>query len=500
MTTTRYVQGGAQLTANRPSVWRVWAGRIGLALLLGGLAWAAWRTHRPGHYWGDDFALYLRQARSLLGDQSVSDVIADNRFMLDHSYRTDFSPPVYPWGWPIMLSIPVAMVGLDVDRLMILSLALFVGSLYLWYRFAAGRIGRILALLGMVLIGTSPIYIDWTEHLHSELPYMVFAFATLVILDRTRGRWTASWHGGAVVGLLAAVAFSVRREGIALVMAIGVAQLADGVFRDPKVRWRAVMPAVAFVVFLGVLQLLLPSTLIPRYPQNSLANVIRFGGTYSQRIGEMIGLDMSVVGWMLISFGLGGWALAIRIDWRRHLPGVAFLVFVMAIGGSFFIPAGRYFSTAVPLLILGALMIPGSLARDSGAKRSLLIASTILVVAPLIWSNGVKAFQEAETADHLNPAVKEGPNRADAVEMFEAVKRSTDADTVVGFFKARAMTLYTDRRAVQVKEADPFNPESQFDALVVRIDELSDDDRAELDRSFDVEWSNETFKLVRRSD
>jgi hypothetical protein len=61
------------------------------------------------------------------------------------------------------------------------------------------------------------------------------------------------------------------------------------------------------------------------------------------------------------------------------------------------------------------------------------------------------------------------------------------------------MTLYTDRRAVQVKEADPFNPESQFDALVVRIDELSDDDRAELDRSFDVEWSNETFKLVRRS-
>jgi hypothetical protein len=42
-----------------------------------------------------------------------------------------------------------------------------------------------------------------------------------------------------------------------------------------------------------------------------------------------------------------------------------------------------------------------------------------------------------------------GPDDPKVTPMFAAVKRYTRTDDVVAFMRARAMTLYTDRRAVQ---------------------------------------------------
>jgi hypothetical protein len=42
--------------------------------------------------------------------------------------------------------------------------------------------------------------------------------------------------------------------------------------------------------------------------------------------------------------------------------------------------------------------------------------------------------------------------------MFVAVKQSTLPDDVVLFFRARAMTLYTDRRAIQGINLEPLLP------------------------------------------
>lgn len=60
------------------------------------------------------------------------------------------------------------------------------------------------------------------------------------------------------------------------------------------------------------------------------------------------------------------------------------------------------------------------------------------------------------------------------------------------------MTLYTDRRAVQIDEADPLNPNSEFDVLVVRSDEVDEEDRLAIDGNYVVEWSNETFEVLTR--
>ena len=43
-----------------------------------------------------------------------------------------------------------------------------------------------------------------------------------------------------------------------------------------------------------------------------------------------------------------------------------------------------------------------------------------------------------------------GPADPNAIQMFDAVRATTDEDDVIGFFRARAMNLYSDRRSLQV--------------------------------------------------
>lgn len=421
-------------------------------------------------------------------------MIADNHYMLGHSSQSDFSPPAYPWGWPLILAIPVQLLGLDLDQLKLVSLVLFGAMLVGYYLYSIGRAGFWRSIAGVLLIGTSPIYIDWTDLLLSELPFMAFAFAGLIAIDRTRGLWTSSRWSGAASGVLAAAAFSIRREGLALMVAIGVAIIADRVLADRERRWRALTPFLSFALVVVLLQIVLPSTLAPQYPENTILNAVRFGNTIARLIGMTVG--SLTVGWTVVVLGFSGWALALLSDWRKHAPTVAYLLAVMAVASTFFIPSERYFSTAVPLLVLGFLMTPSLFTEERRGLVSGLAAVVVLLVAPLIWSNIDRALTEAQDSDLSNGVAKVGPDRPEAVEMFEAVLQETTDGDVVGFFKARAMTLYTNRRSVQIHEADPLNPGSQFDVLVLRTDEIPVEYRSDIEKGYDVVWFNEDFVLL----
>ena len=74
-----------------------------LALVVGALAVIMYSTHRAGHWWGDDWALYIRQAKGLL-DGHPNRVLTQNEFTVNASDGPEFSPPLYPWGFPLILA------------------------------------------------------------------------------------------------------------------------------------------------------------------------------------------------------------------------------------------------------------------------------------------------------------------------------------------------------------------------------------------------------------
>src|SRR4051794_31942315 len=76
-----------------------------------------------GHVWGDDFAGYILQARSLL-DGRMREEIEENRFTVAHSDQR-MAPVAYPWGTPLLLAPVLAARGLDLLALKHVNLLCF---------------------------------------------------------------------------------------------------------------------------------------------------------------------------------------------------------------------------------------------------------------------------------------------------------------------------------------------------------------------------------------
>src|SRR5690606_24612229 len=95
----------------------------------------------------------------------------------------------------------------------------FCWFLLMWYRLARPRLGPGLAVGGMVVLALSPQYVRWTELIQSEIAFLAVAMSALVVLDlpATRRALIGSrtpWWPLVAVGVVAAFAFTVRREGL----------------------------------------------------------------------------------------------------------------------------------------------------------------------------------------------------------------------------------------------------------------------------------------------
>jgi hypothetical protein len=323
-----------------------------------------------------------------------------------------------------------------------------------------------------------------------------------------------------LLGVGAAAAFSVRREGLAMTAAIGGAQLGllttgapslRALVRDRHLLARLAIPHLSSLATVYGLQWALPSTLVPQYSGTSIRNTYRFGQRHLRNVAEVVGLkrpwdrDAIVLGSKVLGtiaeYGLlvaaaAGIVLALWIHRRRDLHLVVFGMVAFAIGGSFRSPLNRYVATVAPLLLLLGLTalvsIPGRRLRRVGYGAALL--ATCAIVAGNLASIHVRL----QNTDKFlaQGAVEFGPTHPSAIEMFDVVVANSDPDDVVAGPKARALTLMTDRRSIQVDQYRPL-PDDWTPHLVV-VERNSSTEALLLDEEADRYteiWSNTRFAV-----
>jgi hypothetical protein len=497
---------------------------IGLALLVGGMATLMFASHRPGHWWGDDWALYLRQAKSLV-DGNPGEITADNEFTVTRSLGAPFSPPLYPWGFPLLLAPFIAVVGVDIDALTIvpvLSTCVFACA---WFALVRHRLGTTVAFVSTPAITLGPLLFSWTELIQSELPFLAVTFGLLVALDRAVASRVLTDPTGrllplVLLGVGVAAAFTVRREGLAMSAAVVGAQLGlltTGApprrewFRDIQLTARLAIPHLAALATVYALQWTLPSTLVPKYDGTSIRNTYRFGDRHIKNIAEVIGVkrpwdrQIVVLGspalgtvtiWALLLLALVGVVTAVTIHRRRDLHLVAYGVVAFAIGGSFRSAINRYMTTVGPIVLLLALV---GLASVVGWRhRWIGLAAAGLVAAALVTGNLANANLRIDSATRTADAgaVEFGPTHPTAVEMFEVVEANSGPDDVVAGPKARALTLVTDRRAIQVDQYRPLPDDWSPELVVVEIGSPTDlEMRTEHSDRYAEIWSNSRFAV-----
>jgi hypothetical protein len=500
---------------------------LGLVVAVSGIL--AVLLHRNGHTQGDDFALYLRQARSIF-EGDIGAVVADNRFAVLNSDAA-FSPIAYPWVWPLLLSPFVHLWGLDYDRLKLVEVGVFMAWLVLMHGIVRRRVGRVAALATIAVIGTAPLYLAHTDQLLTEFPHLLAVALFLWWYDRIRrdGTLLTATRGQLVTaGVLVTLAFNVRREGLALLGVIAVVQLYDLLtsspqsrspqLRSPQLRsvagladrlrttWREIAtPYVAFAVSAIGFQLLLPTALLPDNG-NSPSFIPDRLGEFPEILTDQLGLGQHP----LVGIAILGVAAAGAVIGVRRRPALDGSLLVLAVGSTLMIgthlrrvdrywfqvtPWVLYFVT-VALLAFTALVLRH---RAAVVRLVAMVPLVAVVVAHLVVLPG--KIDEARAFDAAG-RVQSGPSNPRVAPIFEAVSAFTPPDAVVAYFRARTMTLLTDRRSFQTKNLERIAQNADYFAqrrgstywqpeLELRTARLS---------GFEEVWSDSTWILWRTPD
>lgn len=448
-------------------------------------------NHFSGHDWGDDFALYMRQARALaMGN--IGEVISDNRFAVDNSGWNTFSPYTYPWGWPLLIAPLYSLFGLNYEVVKVVEVVALCVFLWTFFTMTRRRAGSLAATLVTLLIGLSPLYIGGTDTVLSDIPYLGFAGLSLWWMDRCRGRGLlgdVSRNQLVILGLLLAYTYNVRREGITLLFTLaalhlallaGLAVHARSVRVLRKVDWKKVaVPYLSFGLAVFAFHLLLPTVLLPRAPGAGFENISSRAIFYEDILAQQIGLQqpgspMELFGSEFIAqralvylVVLAGIGLILRL-WYRLQEDISLAAFLICSALLMLISPyqeGRYLYTITPFLFYFAYQALPTMATfvTQGSRLVVRVCS----IAPALAVFGLVTLNARDTAQatdyHLEyHYIVHGPESPDAQQMFTAVQGLTRAEDVILFFRARAMTLYTDRRSIMGANLEQLLPRSDW--------------------------------------
>ncbi len=334
------------------------------------------------------------------------------------------------------------------------------------------------------MFATAPLYLAHTDQLLTEFPHLAAVALVIWWYDRIRRNatlLTASTTQLIWLGALVALAYNVRRESLVLLGVIAVMMLYDvwcdrsiwesrvgGAVRSGREHWRRIVtPFASFAACATLAQLLLPTDLLPSNG-NSRSFLDDRMKEFPEILSEQIGLgENTSIGVAILLVAAVGIVIGLRR--RPALDGPLALLAVLstlAISTHFrrvdrywfqVTPWVIYFAT-VALVAAGAWVGAELAARRPQATR-LATAATVVALIPLgalVVAHGVVLAGDISDAREYNNAGREqsGPSNPSVAPIFDAVNRLTPPDAIVVHFRARTMTLLTDRLSFQTKDLD----------------------------------------------
>ena len=507
--------------ASAPTLVR--AAALGALVLTAGLVAVA--LHRTGHTQGDDFALYLRQARSLF-DGDTTTVVADNRFSVLNS-DSGFSPLAYPWGWPLLLAPFVHVWGFDYDRLKLVEVAAFCIWLILMHGIVRRRLGPIVAFAFVAVFATAPEFLEHTDELLTEFPHLAAVAAVIWWYDRVRAGHTlltAPPGNLVVLGALVTVAFNIRRESVVLLAVIAVMQLVDVWRATPQHRpsalvdtvrawWRPIItPFVTFAVAAITFQLLLPTDVLPDNG-NSRRFLDDRWGEYPGILTDQLGLGVHpAIGIAILALAAVGAVIGVRQRPLLDTPLLLLGLFTAIVIGSHLRKVDRYWFQVTPwvlyfvtvALVAAAQLVVRRRASTGTGERSgrtgqVALAVAVLPLLALVVAHISVLPARVSDVDDFNAAgrVQFGPAHPDVAPVFDAVNDLTPPDAVIAYYRARTMTLLTDRRTIQTYDVERIRDNTDYWVQRKNSSYWQPDlDMVEArDAGFTEVWSNNRFTI-----
>jgi hypothetical protein len=411
------------------------------------------------HEWGDDWASYVMQAVAIAqGD--TADFLARNAFTMRES--THFlGPDAYPWGFPVFLApFTLACGPLNIFCLKFLNLIFW--ALFLWalHIFLARRLPPLESSLILAIFAASPVLLQFVDIVQSDIAFLFFSTLALVLVERINN----SLYEKALLGLVIFLAFFVRTNGLLLLPTLFLTQ-AFAYFQtqprlklDPKrILTNDLVPYYVFGLLALANFLLFPAGDGLHFARLSVISPASLAANLSMYFSlpaaffEPLPHALIVYG-ILLPFFLGG----LTPHFKRDFHIVAYLLLSFALFILWPETQGiRFLFPLLPFFVYFAYQ--GMTATSFALTERFQLAGLwltrgfwLVILAVFAWTS--------LSAARDNLAQGRGPygNAFDpvSIEMFEFVKSETPADSVIAFYKPRALRLFTDRNSLLVDRCD----------------------------------------------
>jgi len=434
-----------------------------LALLLLASALLGSSVLTRGHFWGDDFAAYIGQAQSILRGEMDS-FVARNGFTVTQSSREEghqMGPAAYPWGFPLMLAPVYALIGLSPLALKLPGLLAYLGFLLFFFYLLKRRFTLTESLLAVSLFAFNPELLRFLDNILSDIPFLFLSTLAIFLADayahETQDK--RKWILAALTGAAIFAASFVRTQGLLLLGGVllfqGIRFLGQRQQRREIVTDSLVILAV-FGVFWGVSKLVFPggqTSYLALYGDFSIdtltGNIVSYSQLFREFFATLPGQALFFGIFVLLFF------IGLVARFKADLLFVLYAALYLIVLWTWPEWQGyRFLFPMLPFFVYFAMQgIRVTLEKVSENQKTILqkgaYAYLLLIAVLFAYNSGSNAYANLRTGREIN-----GPFDPYSIQTYDFIKNNTPPDSVIVFFKPRAMRLMTDRDALALTECE----------------------------------------------
>lgn len=400
-----------------------------------------------GHIWGDDFASYVMQAKSIL-DGTTNEFVQHNSFTIFES-SSQIGPVAYPWGYPLILTPAYALKGNHPLTLKLPGVLFYSGFLICLYLLMSLRLTQSESLLITALFAVNPLLLVFLDLIASDIPFLFFSTLTLWLMLRDGDKRVKEFIA---IGCASAFAFFIRTTGILLLASFFAWQVIELWRNETKVSWKRsirnnALTAIVFAVFWLLFTLLFPSggeAYLAQYQGLRLEKIISSANAYFHVFAQFFGQN-AIWGYLyyalVIFFVLGAW-------YRRREDLLFILFFVLWMIVLITWPSWqgpRFIFPLLPIFIYftfqGMKFVFSKIsAAPMHIGQWIIYGFWSMIGITFLVNSSLAAYTNLQAGRVIN-----GPYDSVSEQVYDYVKEETPAGSVIVFFKPRAMRLMTDR-------------------------------------------------------
>lgn len=432
---------------------------------------------RKGHNWGGDFSLYIHQAKAII-QGGIGQLAEMNKSIVAESSDHSFSPTLYPWGFPIILSLVLKFCGIDYTAFKFLEIFFFCGALSIFYNLIrkTNKLNKTAALLIIALLGQSYFYINYTNNVLSELPFLFFIWSTLLFINNISDSNSKEYGylTSTITGFFIFFSFSIRTEGVGLFLSLFTAQIQyyysswKTISIDVKRIVCFLLPYIVFIILYLLMMTILPIGFTSHFSYRKfiskdvmIDNILFYFNGLSTVSGNFFSTSWISI-FLIIS------ASGVIIRFKRDLPLISFLFFLLILFSIWPFHEYRYLLSIYPLLLY--FFVHGILYLFD-FKDNIRYASYIFLVVMLAITI-LKNIENIQINYNNKNEIVEGPETPESQEVFSYIKRYTNNKDVIIFFRPRVMNLYTNRKSLAIFD-NIKNIQSKGNYYVMKINDNS---------------------------